>query len=168
VAGVFVAGEATGVGGAELSEAEGEIAGFAAAATALGRAVDRGATRRLRGHRARGRAFASALQDAFPVPRGWVTWLTPETIVCRCEEVTVAGVDAAMTELGATDARTVKLLARPGMGLCQGRVCGYATACLVADRAGRAATAADVAGIAARPIAQPVPLGVLARGDADD
>ena len=70
-----------------------------------------------------------------------------------------------MTDLGATDARTVKLLARPGMGLCQGRVCGYATACLVADRAGRAVTTADVAGLAARPIAQPVPLGVLAAGD---
>ena len=35
VAGVFVAGEATGVGGADLSLAEGEIAGFAAAASAL-------------------------------------------------------------------------------------------------------------------------------------
>jgi NADPH-dependent 2,4-dienoyl-CoA reductase/sulfur reductase-like enzyme len=168
VAGVFVAGEATGVGGAELSEAEGEMAGLAAAASALGRPVDRGPTRWVRGRRRRGRAFASALQDAFPVPRGWLGWLTPETIVCRCEEVTVAAVDAAMTDLGATDARTVKLLARPGMGLCQGRVCGYATACLVADRAGRPATAADVAGLATRPVAQPVPLGVLSRGDADD
>ena len=165
VAGVFVAGEATGVGGADLSEAEGEIAGLAAAATALGRAVERGETRRIRGRRDRGRAFASALQEAFPVPGGWLGWLTPETIVCRCEEVTVARVDAAMTDLGATDARTVKLLARPGMGLCQGRVCGYATACLVADRARRPVTAADVAALATRPIAQPVPLGVLADGD---
>ena len=99
------------------------------------------------------------------MPAGWLGWLTPETIVCRCEEVTAGRVDEAMTDLGATDARTVKLLARPGMGLCQGRVCGYATACLVADRAGRAVTAADVAGLAARPIAQPVPLGVLAAGD---
>ena len=99
------------------------------------------------------------------MPGGWLGWLTPETVVCRCEEVTAGRVDEAMTDLGATDARTVKLLARPGMGLCQGRVCGYATACLVADRAGRAVTAADVAGLAARPIAQPVPLGVLAAGD---
>ena len=165
VAGVFVAGEATGVGGADLSQAEGEIAGFAAAAAALGRTIDRGAIRPARGRRDRGRAFARALQEAFPVPGGWLGWLTPETIVCRCEEVTAGRVDEAMTDLGATDARTVKLLARPGMGLCQGRVCGYATACLVADRAGRPVTAADVAGLAARPIAQPVPLGVLAAGD---
>ena len=155
VAGVFVAGEATGVGGADLSQAEGEIAGFAAAAAALGRAVDRGATRQARGRRDRGRAFAAALQEAFPVRGGWLGWLTPETVVCRCEEVTAGRVDEAMTDLGATDARTVKLLARPGMGLCQGRVCGYATACLVADRAGRAVTAADVA--ASPPARSPSP-----------
>ena len=165
VAGVFVAGEATGVGGADLSRAEGEIAGFAAAASALGRAVDRGSTRKARARRARGRAFARALQEAFRVPGGWLGWLMPDTILCRCEEVTAARLDEAITDLGATDARTVKLLARPGMGLCQGRVCGYATACLVADRAGRAVTAADLAGLASRPIAQPVPLGVLAAGD---
>ena len=165
VAGVFVAGEATGVGGADLSLAEGEIAGFAAAATALGRPAEGTATRRARGRRDRGRAFARALHEAFPVPRGWIDWLTPETVVCRCEEVTAGRVAEAMDELGATDARTVKLLARPGMGLCQGRVCGYATACLVADTVGRHVTAADVAGLAARPIAQPVTLGMLAAGD---
>jgi hypothetical protein len=65
------------------------------------------------------------------------------------------------------DPRTVKLLARPGMGPCQGRVCGYATACLVAARTGRRTTAGDLAGLATRPIAQPVPLGVLAAGDVD-
>ena len=65
-------------------------------------------------------------------------------------------------DLGATDPRTVKLLARPGMGLCQGRVCGYATACLVAEARGRPVTAADLHGIAARPVAQPVTLGRVA------
>ena len=165
VAGVFIAGEATGVGGADLSLAEGEVAGFAAASSALGRAVDRTATGRARRRRERGRAFARALHEAFPVPRAWLDWLTPETIVCRCEEVTAGRVGEAMTELGATDARTVKLFARPGMGLCQGRVCGYATACLVADRAGRRVSVADVVGLAARPIAQPVSLGMLAADD---
>ena len=70
-----------------------------------------------------------------------------------------------MTELGATDARTRKLLARPGMGWCQGRVCGYATACLAAREAGRAPGAADLAGYASRPLAQPVTLGELAADD---
>ena len=102
------------------------------------------------------------------MPPGWIEWLAPDTIVCRCEEVRVSAIDAAIADLGATDARSVKLLARPGMGPCQGRVCGYATACLVAARTGRPTSVGDIAGLAARPIAQPVTLGALAAGDRDD
>ena len=51
-------------------------------------------------------------------------------MVCRCEEVTVGRL-REVAELGADDARSAKLLARPGMGWCQGRVCGYATSCLM-------------------------------------
>jgi NADPH-dependent 2,4-dienoyl-CoA reductase/sulfur reductase-like enzyme len=167
VDGVFAAGELTGVGGAALSRAEGEIAGHAAAGRSLGRRVDHADVRGARGLRARRRAFAAILQEAFPVPPGWLEWLAPGTIVCRCEEVTVSRIDTAIEDLGASDPRTVKLLARPGMGPCQGRVCGYATACLVAARTGRATTADDIAGLAARPIAQPVSLGLLAGADAD-
>ena len=108
------------------------------------------------------------MHEAFAVPPGWQGWLTPETVVCRCEEVTAGRIDEVIADLGAGDARTVKLLARPGMGLCQGRVCGYATACLVASRAGRAVTVADLAGTASRPIAQPVPLSVLVQPAAAD
>ena len=71
-------------------------------------------------------------------------------------------VAAAVTELGATDARTIKALARPGMGWCQGRVCGYATADLAARLCGRAVTEADLAAFAQRPFAAPVSLGTLA------
>jgi NADPH-dependent 2,4-dienoyl-CoA reductase/sulfur reductase-like enzyme len=159
---VFVAGEATGIGGAELALAEGELAGLHAAAAARGRATDPGRLRPIAGRRARGRTFAAALAEAYPVRPGWRTWLRDDTIVCRCEEVTVAGVHAAVDDLGATDPRTAKLFARAGMGLCQGRVCGYANAGLVAARCGREVTAADLAGTSARPIAQPVPLSVLA------
>jgi hypothetical protein len=49
------------------------------------------------------------------------------------------------------------------MGLCQGRVCGYATACLVAARCGRGPADDDLRALAGRPVAQPVPLGTLAR-----
>lgn len=48
------------------------------------------------------------------------------------------------------------------MGWCQGRICGTAVADLTAQLAGRDVTDIDLAGLAARPLAQPVPLGVLA------
>ena len=93
VAGVFVAGEATGVGGADLSLAEGEIAGFAAAASALGRAVDRAATRRARGRRHRGRAFAAGAARGVPGAARLARLAdADDTIVCRCEEVTAGRV----------------------------------------------------------------------------
>jgi NADPH-dependent 2,4-dienoyl-CoA reductase/sulfur reductase-like enzyme len=164
VPGVYLAGEVCGVGGAALALAEGELAGRHAADATVGTRPDGTAVARLRRRRSGLRAFAAALHDAYPVRPGWTSWLADDTQVCRCEEVPVSEVRRSVVDLGATDARTVKLLARPGMGLCQGRVCGYATACLVAGLRGssRALTAGDLRGLAARPIAQPVTLGQLA------
>ncbi|MEU9837004.1 NAD(P)/FAD-dependent oxidoreductase [Streptosporangium sp. NPDC048047] len=148
VPGVYAAGETTGVGGAEAAEAEGRLAGRTVAADqgrrvpplpALARRVDRLA------------AFARALHEAYPVRPGWRDWLRDDTLVCRCEEVPLSAVREAR-RLGAVDARSVKLLARPGMGWCQGRMCGYAVACLAGE---------DPAA-PRRPIAQPVRLGDLA------
>ena len=155
VAGVYLAGEVCGVGGAQLSVVEGEIAGRAAA----GAPVDPRLLRR----RATLRSFATAMHRTYPVRPGWQTWLADDTLVCRCEEVPVSAVRRSIVELGATGARVVKLLARPGMGLCQGRVCGYATACLAGP-----VTADDLRGMAARPIAQPISLGTLAARHVED
>ncbi|TDD13929.1 FAD/NAD(P)-binding oxidoreductase, partial [Nonomuraea diastatica] len=155
------AGEPTGVGGWRLSELEGRIAGLAIVAGSRtaprtaptqgpAAAADPGVPGVLVRRRARWRAFGEALQRAYPVKPGWQGWLRDDTLVCRCEEVPLARVREAQ-DLGATDARSVKLLARPGMGWCQGRICGYAVSCLAGEppRPPR------------RPIAQPVTLGAL-------
>lgn len=161
VPGVYVAGEATGVGGAALALLEGELAGLAAVRD-LGGEVPVGRTRRLRGAIRRGRAFARAMHRAHPVPATWTTWLTPETLVCRCEEVDVATVRRARDELGGGDFRTAKLLTRTGMGWCQGRVCGFATALLAAEDAGRRLTVDDLRPTSKRTLATPLSLGRLA------
>ncbi|MFG1710200.1 FAD-dependent oxidoreductase [Nonomuraea sp. M3C6] len=147
VPGVWAAGEPTGVGGWRLSELEGRIAGraIAEAGEVPGVLVRR---------RERWRAFGAALQRAYPVQPGWQTWLRDDTLVCRCEEVPLARVREAQ-DLGATDARAIKLLARPGMGWCQGRICGYAVSCLAGERQQPPR----------RPIAQPIALGALADTD---
>lgn len=167
VDGVYVAGEACGVGGAPLAVVEGELAGLHAAYAANGSSVDRRRLAPLLRQRAAQRSFAAAMHRAYPVPDGWQTWLDEDTTVCRCEEVTAGTIRQAVDDLGATDPRAVKLYARPGMGLCQGRVCGYATTCLVARANHRQPTADDLRGMSARPIAQPLTLGALAAG-ADD
>ncbi|MER5640522.1 NAD(P)/FAD-dependent oxidoreductase [Kitasatospora sp. NPDC002227] len=142
---LWAAGETCGVGGADLAIAEGELAAHVIA----GRDVP-GA---LRAKQQRRRAFARLMARSHRPGPGWPEWLTPETDVCRCEEVPAGRIREAVEDLGAGDARTVKLLTRAGMGWCQGRMCGPAVACL----AGEAGARAD-----SRPLACPVPLGQLA------
>ncbi|MEU7244543.1 NAD(P)/FAD-dependent oxidoreductase [Streptomyces sparsogenes] len=161
VPGVYLAGEATGVGGTALAVREGRLSGLAAAAD-LGRAVDEGRVRRLQRAVRRGRRFATALHTACPVPPGWTDWLEASTIVCRCEEVTYHDLCHAARELGARDPRTLKMLARPGMGMCQGRVCGFATAQVAAALTGRSPEAGDLLALARRPLAAPVALSEIA------
>ena len=152
VSGVYVAGETCGVGGAALALVEGAIAGAAAEGV---RVTDQ----RPRRQRAALRQFAAAMHQTHPVPSGWVSRVEPDTVVCRCEEVTAGRLRDAVHHLGAADARSAKLLARPGMGWCQGRVCGYATACLTAAWSG---TAYSPETVATRPVAGPINLGTLA------
>ncbi|MEV0400284.1 FAD-dependent oxidoreductase [Actinoallomurus sp. NPDC050550] len=161
VPGVYAAGETTGVGGAQLSLVEGELAGLGVAEAAGGVAPDPAHVSRLLAKRRRLRAFAEAMHEAYPVRPGWMGRLDDDTLVCRCEEVT-CGRLAEAAGLGATDPRSAKLLSRAGMGWCQGRVCGYATSWLAATACGRSPGPDDLLAAARRPIAQPVRLRDLA------
>ena len=110
---VYAAGEATGIGGLELSLVEGEIAGLAAAG-------NREAVRRLFAERTKQRRFADLLNDTFALRDELKTLAAPDTIVCRCEDV-------VFDRLRAHDSwRAAKLHTRCGMGPCQGRICGSA------------------------------------------
>jgi D-hydroxyproline dehydrogenase subunit alpha len=158
--GVYAAGEVAGVGGASLAVLEGELAALTVAHDS-GLREDALRCRRLQRAIARSRAFAAAMHRAHPVPSNWHEWLTSSTVVCRCEEVSYGEIRHACDELGAEDARTVKLMSRPGMGWCQGRVCGFATAKIAAS-GGEAPTADALRSIAKRPLCAPIALRELA------
>ncbi|MFF4545733.1 NAD(P)/FAD-dependent oxidoreductase [Streptomyces sp. NPDC001406] len=155
VPGVWAAGEATGIGGATLALAEGHIAGRSIAARLHGSRPDPRAWAAADRARTRLRAFFAALEVGYEPPAGWAERITDDTVVCRCEEVTAGEIRTSVSGLGAGDLRTVKLLTRAGMGWCQGRMCGPA----VAGLTGCPLTPAR------RPLARPVPLGVLAGQD---
>jgi thioredoxin reductase/bacterioferritin-associated ferredoxin len=157
VRGLFAAGETTGVGGVDLAAYEGLLAGAAAAehcgmAPALTAKAETQARRRVRDLR----RFAETLHATFPVREGWRDDVDDETLVCRCEEVSAQQVRDAV-QMGATDARSVKLITRAGMGWCQGRVCGP-----IVDGLCGFDDLASLVGAATRPVAAPVPLGALA------
>jgi NADPH-dependent 2,4-dienoyl-CoA reductase/sulfur reductase-like enzyme len=118
VAGVYCAGEATGIGGIDLSLVEGEIAGYAAA----GR--PEAARKLFRARQSHGR-FAAALAETF-APRDELRTLPQDdTLVCRCEDVAWGRIRAFSIW------REAKLQTRCGMGPCQGRVCGGAVGFLL-------------------------------------
>ncbi len=160
---VRVAGEATGVGGAALALAEGELAARSLVAEVTGEPLRaRGLHRRI----GRLRSFAHAMQAAHPIPSGWTHWLTDDTLVCRCEEVPVAAVRNAVEDLGAADPRTLRSLTRVGMGWCQGRICASPCAFLAADLTGGALTADALEAISRRTFVAPLELSRVARLDA--
>jgi len=111
--GVFAAGEATGIGGVEKSLAEGRLAGLQAAGQ------EAQARRRLPAAE-RTRAWGRALERAYALRPELRGLAGPDTVLCRCEEVTLGDLQPFH---GGRDAR---LHGRCGMGRCQGRTCGPA------------------------------------------
>lgn len=162
---IYVAGEITGIGGAEQAAEEGRLAAVGILRD-LGRLTDSAAAR-LAGptdrRLARARRFSRGMQEHFaPKLDALASFASDETIVCRCEEITAGALRRALE--GHSHLRTldsVKLLTRIGMGPCQGRFCSLTTAAIVA----RARTCAleDTGFFAARPPVKPLPLDVLAK-----
>ena len=123
-AGVFVAGEITGIGGSAVALEEGQIAGLSAAEYAGTLAAQAAAEKRRRPifQRARLNRFASALNELFGPRIGLWEYLKDEMTVCRCEEVK-AGEIKTCIDSGATTTKSIKDWTRAGMGLCEGRIC---------------------------------------------
>jgi len=160
VAGVYVAGDGAGIGGAQAAAVQGELA-------ALGIACRlNGITRQCRDEQAallrpgldahvRIRPFLDSLyrpRDENRIPADGV-------IVCRCEELT-AGEVRGFVKLGCTGPNQAKSFGRCGMGPCQGRMCGLTVTEVIA--AARGVTPAEVGYYRIRPPIKPITLGELA------
>jgi NADPH-dependent 2,4-dienoyl-CoA reductase/sulfur reductase-like enzyme len=153
---IWIAGEATGIGGADLSLIEGEIAGLSATSQRIPLS--------LKFKRDCKRAFARALMRSYPVPRDWLTEVSSSTCICRCEEVSLGEIRKSVEALKADDVRGSKLFTRAGMGLCQGRVCARYVAEVVSSISGSEISDASRIAYSNRPIASPISLGQLGDG----
>lgn len=125
--GLHVAGESTGVSGAEAAAAEGSVAGLAvtAALTSGGSSRFRGAVRARR-RAQRWNTFGALLRSTAHQDASWhAAAMTPDSLLCRCESVTRKMVeDVARAEPDDRSPRQTKMLSRLGMGPCQARYCG--------------------------------------------
>jgi thioredoxin reductase/bacterioferritin-associated ferredoxin len=165
VPGVFVAGAAAGVCGLRTALAEGRLAG-AAAAAALGLA-DR---RQLEVHvAAASQACAGDVRTAREMEAQWLlegravelALQDPETVLCRCEEVTMAAVRQAVED-GATTPAEVKRMTRVGMGECQGRACRGLLSRVMSQML--SLRVEELTPLTYRPPVRPLPLEALLRG----
>ena len=137
---VFAAGEPTGIAGLESALLTGTIAGLAAA----GKLEE---AKALQPRRQKLERFRARLKTAFALRPELLALAQPDTIVCRCEDVTFEALKACDNWSDA------KRQTRCGMGPCQGRVCGPATEALFAWRTS-----------SVRPPLFPVPLSALGAG----
>jgi D-hydroxyproline dehydrogenase subunit alpha len=157
---VFVAGDGGGLGGARVAQAQGRLAGWAAAA-GCGFAPDPRAVAGQRDALARHQRFQAALWTVYRAPD--LSWHLADdaTILCRCEEVPKGAVAAAADAEG--DSGAAKRATRCGMGRCQGRYCAPILAGAAASAAGLPLD--EAFHFAPRAPAKPVALSAIARAD---
>jgi NADPH-dependent 2,4-dienoyl-CoA reductase/sulfur reductase-like enzyme len=104
-------------------------------------------------------AAARPLLDALFAPPDWLGLADADTTICRCEEVTLSDIRAAIAE-GCRDPNQVKAVTRCAMGACQGRQCGQPLARIVAEATGQSESA--VPPPRARPPLRRLTIGELA------
>jgi D-hydroxyproline dehydrogenase subunit alpha len=113
VPGVYTAGETTGIGGYELALLEGRIAGYSAVQR-------KDLAQTLATERKKTLEYVRAMNAAFALREELRSVPQHDTLICRCEDVTLGRVREHDSW------RSAKLHTRIGMGPCQGRVCGSA------------------------------------------
>jgi thioredoxin reductase/bacterioferritin-associated ferredoxin len=155
--GIFAAGDCAGIGGAAMASIEGRMAGFSAARElgyilneeSLKKATEdkRALKREIR--------FARLLGDLFTPRSGMYSIAADDTLICRCEEITLGQIRDAIS-YGAQTVGDVKNIIRTGMGNCQGRTCGSIVANIMAIESGKKLE--DVKYFNIRPPLHPLPL----------
>ncbi|MGD2040622.1 MAG: NAD(P)/FAD-dependent oxidoreductase [Anaerolineae bacterium] len=155
--GLFVVGDGARIGGKDVARLEGQLAALGAARS-LGQDIAPARIADVQQALARQRRFAGVLDALFPYSTHLADLLTDDTILCRCEEITVGEVRRAIAE-GATTVSAIRMLTRAGMGRCQGRMCGSSVAELVAQELGQPVEAAGLP--TPRPPVVPIPLDGL-------
>jgi NADPH-dependent 2,4-dienoyl-CoA reductase/sulfur reductase-like enzyme len=160
VRGVYAVGDSAGIAGSLAAVEQGRIAGISAARS-LGYLSTQETGRRIEAPRTRLNRVLRLRRalDRISVPQpGLYELATDNTVVCRCEEITLREIKEAVAE-GATEMSEMKRMTRMGMGLCQGRMCGPALQEIIARLTGLAPS--SIGHLNPRPPVKPVPLSAL-------
>jgi NADPH-dependent 2,4-dienoyl-CoA reductase/sulfur reductase-like enzyme len=161
VPGLYACGDGAGVLGVAAAPLRGRIAAVAAARDQGRLTTAQAAPRlaRLQAQLRRAARFGRAMSALAMPPLGLAAAIPSDTLVCRCERLSRAVLDAAIAQ-GAVTVNDLKSATRCGMGPCGGRMCEYAATRLIAVHTGR--TPEQIGQGTARPPLRPVPLQALA------
>lgn len=160
MANVYLAGDGLSIRGSEMAEASGRLAAAALLEDHGHRVpikIDR--DRRVIDRSSR---FRNALNLAFPLPYDSIAHLPDDVVVCRCEGITAGTIRKTVLSTGEAEINRIKAFCRVGMGRCQGRLCGTATAELIAATGGVDIKA--VGRLRGQAPIKPLTLGDLVRG----
>jgi len=132
---VSLIGDCAGINGAKVAEYSGRIAGFNAAFLTgyLSEEERDKAVLEYRFARKKEMVIRPFIDSVYRPNIEMIVPRSPETIICRCEEVVLGDILTAM-DRGYTLPVTVKNETRSGMGRCQGRMCGLTISEILADR----------------------------------
>lgn len=160
LAGIYAVGDCAGIGGAPLAELEGKLAGQSVAYKEGKLTQTEFKNLRKADHKRyqREQQFAIALVTMFPNASPTFAKVDENTVICRCERITLAEVREAI-RFGAQTVSDVKNITRAGMGNCQGRTCGRLIAHILSQATNRSLT--DCGYLQTRPPIDPVPLASL-------
>jgi len=161
--GLLVAGDVSGEVWPGIAVEQGRLAGIGVALS-LGRLTLAEAERLAKPVRTRLKRLALERErqwSAYRIGRGIFELAGPDTVVCHCENVTAADIQAAVID-ASPDPAPVRGETRAGMGICQARDCGRQIEALVAQTAG--VPLEVVPPLSVRPPVVPIPLGAIAAG----
>jgi len=165
IANVFVAGDGSGVAGSLVAMEEGRVAGLRAAMR-LGKISEPVFTEKSASSLQRLRRLGRfrAILDGLSAPRpGLFERMTDDTLICRCEEVSLGDCRQAVKE-GAVSLMELKPRLRAGMGMCQARICGPTLIEVLGGLTGQAPEA--IKPFSQRPPVKPIPLAALLDSEA--
>ena len=160
LSGIFAAGDCAGIGGAEMAAIEGRMAGVAAAKK-LGCTISEEILQTNTKDKkalSREKRFAGLLGDLFSPLPGMYSIAREDTVICRCEQITLGQVREAISS-GAQTVGDIKSFSRTGMGNCQGRTCGSIVANILAIESGKRLDEVKYFNI--RPPLHPLPLAAI-------
>ncbi|MCL1124113.1 FAD/NAD(P)-dependent oxidoreductase [Shewanella surugensis] len=160
-ANIYIAGDSVGILGGEGAMMEGRIAALAIAQEIKilsSTAVKKKASKYFNLLN-KVKLFRAGFDRVGRRREGLLSLLKPDTLVCRCENVTRADIDKVINQ-GVKDITSLKMRTRVGMGDCQGKTCNS----YCQDRLRQELDTLDVGYVKPRFPLDPIPFSALSEG----